>query len=255
MTLDGIVGGMTESRCGIPQGSPLSPVLFGLVCASTLQPLPEGASYVDDCSWAIPFNSPRQLQRDSSRLLDAVKEQFEGHGLLLDTGKLEVAFILKNARTLKRFRQQSKKWKIEWGGTILSLQDNTPRLSPNLDPFLNWRSHVQIRIQQALLRQQKVSRFIQRWGIKRQLAQTGAWSTSMSTGAYGIRAIWGGQPGIVNEFHRLTAGIGQGVAGKLSSTKNDDEIHEAGDPPTRAALDRRTERHFIRLGSNSVHHP
>jgi hypothetical protein len=44
MTLDGIVGEKTESRCGIPQGSPLSPVLFGLVCASTLQELPEGSS-------------------------------------------------------------------------------------------------------------------------------------------------------------------------------------------------------------------
>jgi hypothetical protein len=60
-------------------GTPLSPVLFGLVCASTLQALPEGASYVDDCSLAIPFSSPRQLQLDSSRLLDAVKEQFESH--------------------------------------------------------------------------------------------------------------------------------------------------------------------------------
>jgi ribonuclease HI len=255
MTLDGLVGEKTESRCGIPQGSPLSPVLFGLVCASTLQALPEGASYVDDCSWAIPFSSPRQLQRDSSRLLDAVKEQFEGHGLLLDTGKLEVAFISKNTRTSKRFREESKKWKVEWGGKILTLQDTTRWLGFYLDRFLNWRSHVQIRIQQALFRQQRVSRFMQRWGIKRQLARTVAWSTSMSTGAYGIEAIWEGQPWIVKEFHRLTARIGQDVAGTLRSTKTDDAIREAGTPPTRAALDRRTDRHFIRLVSNSVQHP
>jgi ribonuclease HI len=255
MTLDGLVGEQTESRCWIPQGSRLSPVLFGLVCASTLQALPEGSSYVDDCSWAIPFSSPRQLQRDSSRLLDAVKEQFEGHGLLLDTGKLEVAFISKNTRTSKRFREESKKWKVEWGGKILTLQGTTRWLGFYLDPFLNWRSHVQIRIQQALFRQQRVSRFMQQWGIKRQLARTVAWSTSMSTGAYGIEGIWEGQPWIVNEFHRLTARIGQDVAGTLRSTKKDDAIREAGTPPTRAALDRRTDRHFIRLVSNSVQHP
>jgi hypothetical protein len=53
-------------------------------------------SYVEDSSSAIPFSSPSQVQRDSSRLQDAVKEHFEGHGLSLDTGKLEVAFISKN---------------------------------------------------------------------------------------------------------------------------------------------------------------
>jgi hypothetical protein len=96
---------------------------------------------------------------------------------------------------------------------------------------------------------------MQRWGIKRQLARTVAWSTSMSTGAYGIEAIWEGQPWIVKEFHKLTAPIGQDVAGTLRSTKKDNAIREAGTPPTRAALDRRTDRHFIRLVSNSVRHP
>jgi hypothetical protein len=67
---------------------------------------------------------------------------------------------------------------------------------------------------------------MQRWGIKRQLARTVAWSTSMSTGAYGIEAIWEGQPWIVKEFHGLTPRIGQNVAGTLRSTKKDDAIRE-----------------------------
>jgi hypothetical protein len=92
---------------------------------------------------------------------------------------------------------------------------------------------------------------MQRWVIKRQLARTVTWSTSMSPGAYGIEAIWEGQPWIVKEFHRLTARIGKDVAGTLRSTKKDDAIREAG----RAALDQRTDRHFIRLVSNSVQHP
>jgi hypothetical protein len=60
---------------------------------------------------------------------------------------------------------------------------------------------------------------MQRWGIKRQLARTVAWSTSISTGAYGIDAIWEGQPWIVKEFHRLTGRIGYDVAGTLWSPK------------------------------------
>jgi hypothetical protein len=162
LSVDGIQSPQQSSRCGIPQGSPLSPVLFGLVCAATLKGLPSGASYVDDCSWAIPFSSPQQVQRDSHRLLDAVKDRFEMHGLSLDIGKLEVAFISRNTQTSKRFKIDSKRWKVNWGGKPLTIQDTTRWLGFYLDPFLNWRAHVKIRVQQGLWRQQKVARFMHR---------------------------------------------------------------------------------------------
>jgi hypothetical protein len=84
LSVDGIQSPQHSSRCGIPQGSPVSPVLFGLVCAATLKGLPSGASYIDDCPSAIPFSSPQHLQRDSHWLIDAVKDRFEMHGLSLD---------------------------------------------------------------------------------------------------------------------------------------------------------------------------
>jgi hypothetical protein len=94
---------------------------------------------------------------------------------------------------------------------------------------------------------------MERPGIQRQLARTVAWSTSMSTGANGIEAIWERQPWIVKEFHTLTARFGQDLAGTLSLTKKDDGMHESRTPPTRVSLDRRTDWHFIALVSSSVH--
>jgi hypothetical protein len=116
LSIDGIQSQQQSSRFGIPQRSLLSPVLFGLVCAATLNGLPSGASYVHDCSWAIPFSSPQQLQRESHRLLDAVKDRFEMHGLSLETGKLEVAFISKHTLTSKQFKIESKRWKVNGAG-------------------------------------------------------------------------------------------------------------------------------------------
>jgi hypothetical protein len=81
LTIDGIQSPRQEFRCGIPQGSPLSQILFGLVCETALNGLPPGASYVDDCSWAIPFSSPRQLQSEAGQLLDTVNDRFKQHGL------------------------------------------------------------------------------------------------------------------------------------------------------------------------------
>jgi hypothetical protein len=91
LSVDGIQLPQQSSRFGIPQGAPLSPVLFGLVCVATLEGLASGASYVDDCSWAIRFSSPQQHQRDSHRFLDAVKEGLSMHGLSLDTGQVKGA--------------------------------------------------------------------------------------------------------------------------------------------------------------------
>jgi hypothetical protein len=96
---------------------------------------------------------------------------------------------------------------------------------------------------------------MQRWGINREHAHTVAWSTSMATAAYGIEAIWEGQPWIVQSFHKLTARIGRDLSGTFASTMGVDAIREAATPPTRAALDRRTERQFIRMITNSDEHP
>jgi hypothetical protein len=112
-----------------------------------------------------------------------------------------------------------------------------------------------MRVQQGLWRQQKVARFIQRWGINRKLARTLAWSTSMATAAYGIEAIWEGQPWNVQSFHKLTARISRDVSGTFASPMGVYAIREAATPPARAALGRRTERQFIRLITKSNEHP
>jgi hypothetical protein len=101
VSVDGIQSPQQSSRCGIPQGSPLLPVHFGLVCAATLTGLPSGVSYVDDWSCAILVSSPPQFQRNLHRLIDALKDRFELDRLSLDIGKLEVSLISRNIQTSK----------------------------------------------------------------------------------------------------------------------------------------------------------
>jgi hypothetical protein len=65
---------------------------------------------------------------------------------------------------------------------------------------------------------------MQRRGIDRRLARTVAWSTSMSTAAYGIKAIWEGQQWIVDSFQMLITRIARDVGGTFRSTKQQDAI-------------------------------
>jgi hypothetical protein len=77
----------------------------------------------------------------------------------------------------------------------------------------------------------------------------------MATAANGIEAIWEVQPWIVQSFYKLTAQCGRVISGTFASTMGVDAIREAATPPTRAALDRRTEKQFIRMITNSIEHP
>jgi hypothetical protein len=49
---------------------------------------------------------------------------------------------------------------------------------------------------------------------------------SLAMAAYGIEAIWKGQPWIRQSFHKLTAQIAKDVSRRFSSKMGIDAIHE-----------------------------
>jgi hypothetical protein len=109
MELDGNLCCARDAESGLPQGSPLSLVLFGLTCGRILKELLEGCSYVDDCIWTISFDNfkdKKLLGLKIRKLLDQVHLEFQNHGMTLDRKKTELAFIYKA-------NQKRKQWEIE----------------------------------------------------------------------------------------------------------------------------------------------
>jgi hypothetical protein len=74
-----------------------------------------------------------------------------------------------------------------------------------------------------------------------------AWSTAMATATYGIEVMYEGQQWIVDQIQKVNVKIAKHIVGLKSTTAGCDAIRSADTPPTRAMLDRRTERHFMRL--------
>ena len=79
-------------------------------------------------------------------------------------------------------------------------------------------------------------------GVPRKLARKMAWAMSMSTAAYGVKAIWEGQSPPPDGFNKLSTSIGRVIAGTPSTAKGEDAIRAADTPPTRRAMDRQRER-------------
>jgi hypothetical protein len=79
MELDGHQGSERDAGSELPQGSPLSPVLFGLTSGRILKELLDGCSYVDDCAWMIAFDNladKNELALKVRRLLDQAQAAF-----------------------------------------------------------------------------------------------------------------------------------------------------------------------------------
>jgi hypothetical protein len=102
-------------------------------------------------------------------------------------------------------------------------------------------------VQRALWNQQQVRRFIATHRSNRKPARTVSWSIAMTTATYGIEVIYEGQQWIVDQIQKVDTRIAKDVAGLRATTAGSDTIRSADIPPTRPMLDRRSERHFMRL--------
>jgi hypothetical protein len=76
---------------------------------------------------------------------------------------------------------------------------------------------------------------------------TVSWSTAMTSATYGIEVIYEGQQWIVHQIQKVNTRVAKNVAGLRTTTAGCDAIRSADIPPTCPMLNRRAERHFMRL--------
>jgi hypothetical protein len=180
MELDGHQGSKRDPGSGLPQGSPLSPVVFGLTRGRILNELPDGCSYVDDCAWKIAFDNfadKNELALNVRRLLDKAQAAFRKHGMELEERKTEPAVIYKANRKRKQCENDANRWHDR---AIKFNKGSTRWLRFHLDRCLNWKAHVDNCVQRDLWKQQHVHQYMAAYGINRKLVRTVAWSTTMA---------------------------------------------------------------------------
>jgi hypothetical protein len=170
--------GKRAVNCGVPQGSPCSPVLFALTLAETLDKLPDGISYVDDCSWTFNFGGQTDFQREASARLDNIRDTLQEAGFRMDKDKTEVAWFFASERPRGPSMTKAKKWKLEWDGITrrFDIKAKPVRwLGFFLDCRMNWRAHVKHRLALGHHRLRTMARIMTANGIRRKLARKVGW--------------------------------------------------------------------------------
>jgi len=172
--IDGKPAATMPVTCGVPQGSPCSPVLFTLTLAGALAHLPEGVSYVDDCSWVFSFNAQRDFQSQAIALLDKVKTTLSDHGFQIDQNKTEVEWIFASEKPGKKQREKVGSWKLKWQGLTRKFDIKakpTRWLGFFVDCRLGWKAHIRHRPALGHHRLRTTSRIMTANGIPRRLAR------------------------------------------------------------------------------------
>lgn len=147
--LDGEVGPIQRIQCGLPQGSPVSPILFMLYVSPLfkLDKMTKSFGYADDV--AILKASP-SLEENSRRIGDAVNQALSwgiNEGITFDPGKSELLHFS------RKRRDKDKNPSVNTNEFVISVNQKNPYLKwlgIHFDRKLSFKQHVSIQASKAL---------------------------------------------------------------------------------------------------------
>jgi hypothetical protein len=146
LAFDGQIEDFSEVETGVPQGSPISPILFLIYIRDLFQNLKDvyPLSYIDDIALATSSTSwnknAKVLQREVKKLTQTGQSQ----AIQFDLAKTELLHFAKSERA------RATTITLPTGERIRPAQNAVRWLGIWFDPFLNFKEHIKIRAIKAL---------------------------------------------------------------------------------------------------------
>ncbi|OAA34078.1 reverse transcriptase [Beauveria brongniartii RCEF 3172] len=243
-----------ELLCGIPQGSPLSPILY-LLATAALYELPGATQrygYADDTAMLFIGDTLEETTTQANAAIAAMEEWGRREGFAFDVKKTEVIhFASQRRNTLPPIQHQDQTIKpkpaMRWLGVWF-------------DARLNFTIHIMKWAQKAksvIYHLRSMSNTIR--GISAAAARKAAWAVVMPTLFYGVD-VWfpgservpKGHLGIIQKT--LTAACRM-ILPSWKTTPKTTLWKEAGIPPAELLLQQIASRNANRWARLDVHHP
>ncbi|KDN63501.1 hypothetical protein CSUB01_12226 [Colletotrichum sublineola] len=260
---------MAPLHCGLPQGSPASPILY--LCYTELLHRIGGQKrrygYADDCAILCEGKTEEESRDRAQEVLDETTAWGAENGILFDTAKTEVIHFgrLRGTNTLP----------VTHGDHRISPKPTMRWLGIHLDKGLTYKRHIETRTATA----RKTAGHIR--GLNKVLR--GAPPLSMRRAVHTIvipRALYGSEVwypgnkrcslkrkgdthpmvnhGLTYSIDKIQTAINNALRGCLpvwKTTPIPALLRESSTPPAGLLLDFARQRHGLRLGTLDINHP
>ncbi|KAI7704569.1 hypothetical protein KC353_g13409 [Hortaea werneckii] len=259
LVIDGRTGQTRSIKAGLPQGSPVSPVLFILCISAMFQwledrhPTAQALSFVDDVGLVIECDELVKGTRNLERIArDALRWGSENK-VEFEVSKTEVLLFSRRRKVLNA----AKNGTVNIGDQSFAIkQGATKWLGFWLDPKLSFRTHFENRLASAkgaLQRMSSLSR--SNGGLPIRLMRRIVVAAVTSVALYGAEIWWRGQRDRAEKLQLLLNKQARAITGLLKSTPLPLLQQDARLPCARDLLDYRQTRYATRALKANGNHP
>ena len=260
LVIDGHDNKEREIETGIPQGVPVSPILFLIYISGVFNkvlktsPLVTSLSFVDDLGFIASGSSVKEIVEALEKVAQEVIELGRLNAVTYDTSETEAVFFSKYHR--QRLNKQLREAKIKVDAEKISFNKEATRwlgVWPNSQ--LKFTSHINERVRRARTAEIQIKELTKTHGLVPGLIRRIQLSVVQPTALYGAELWWKGHKNHEQTIQQVINRQARSITRMYSSTPIHPLLCEAGLIPASVLLDYRQRIYTCRLLRLPEMHP
>jgi hypothetical protein len=257
LVIDGYTCSSKEVEAGLPQGSPISPILFVIYISGFFDHIEEKIP-VTTLSFAdnIGIIAVESSIRDTTKTLEAAGLEAIQWGLQnrisFEVEKTEAVLFTKKRKIAKEVNQA----RIRLENNSISYNKEATRwLGIWLDSGLSFKAHYRTRLQKAKAAENRLKSISGTYGLSPGLVRRIQIAVVQSIALYGAEIWWQGQKTWAEDIQRLINRQARAITGALKTTPIGPLVKEAALTPAVFVLEDRQRRYALRALKLPIGHP
>jgi hypothetical protein len=247
MVVDGCELAERDIQTGIPQGSPVSPILFAIYLSGVFTAVEssvegaQGLSFADDVAWMITGKDVGEVTRRPESCATQSITWARENAVAFDSGKTEALLLTKSRKKFPRMQ-------ISVDGHRISYNKEATRwLGVWLDSQLTLKEHHHNRLGKARKAEARVRTLVGKLGLTPADVRKIQVAAVQAVALYGAELWWDRQKEPEEDIQKLVNRQARAITGALPTTALGPLVKESGLRSAESLLNNRKRRFGLRL--------